>query len=120
MNFPIFYLYRTHKDIFLLTQKIHKNPEKREDNLISFLVKYFSDETNEIIENSMATIVYVHGESYEWNSGSIYDGSILAAHGNVIVVTINFRLGVLGKLDFGMQILVILVMHVMLLYGMDI
>ncbi|KAJ6649750.1 Neuroligin-4, Y-linked [Pseudolycoriella hygida] len=51
-----------------------------------------SDETNEIIENSMATIVYVHGESYEWNSGSIYDGSILAAHGNVIVVTINFRL----------------------------
>ncbi len=59
----------------------------------------------------MATIVYVHGESYEWNSGSIYDGSILAAHGNVIVVTINFRLGVLGKLDFRMQILVI---HVML------
>lgn len=62
----------------------------------------------------MATIVYVHGESYEWNSGSIYDGSILAAHGNVIVVTINFRLGVLGKLDFGMQISV---MHVMLLWN---
>ncbi|KAG4072555.1 hypothetical protein HA402_004644 [Bradysia odoriphaga] len=60
-----------------------------------------SDETNEIIENSMATIVYVHGESYEWNSGSIYDGSILAAHGNVIVVTINFRLGVLGFLKTG-------------------
>lgn len=45
----------------------------------------------------MATIVYVHGESYEWNSGNPYDGSVLAAHGNVIVVTINFRLGVLGK-----------------------
>lgn len=45
----------------------------------------------------MATIVYVHGESYEWNSGNPYDGSILAAHGNVIVVTINFRLGVLGR-----------------------
>lgn len=45
----------------------------------------------------MATIVYVHGESYEWNSGNPYDGSILAAHGNVIVVTINFRLGVLGE-----------------------
>lgn len=46
---------------------------------------------------SLATIVYIHGESYEWNSGNPYDGSILAAHGNVIVVTINFRLGVLGK-----------------------
>lgn len=45
----------------------------------------------------MATVVYVHGESYEWNSGNPYDGSILAAHGNVIVVTINFRLGVLGR-----------------------
>lgn len=79
-----------------------------------FICEIFSDETNEIIENSMATIVYVHGESYEWNSGSIYDGSILAAHGNVIVVTINFRLGVLGKLDFGIQILI---MHVMLSNG---
>lgn len=48
----------------------------------------------------MGTIVYVHGESYEWNSGNPYDGSVLAAHGNIIVVTINFRLGVLGKCFF--------------------
>lgn len=48
-------------------------------------------------DKSLATIVYIHGESFEWNSGNPYDGSILAAHGNVIVVTINFRLGVLGK-----------------------
>lgn len=46
---------------------------------------------------SLATIVYIHGESYEWNSGNLYDGSLLAAHGNIIVVTINFRLGVLGE-----------------------
>lgn len=46
---------------------------------------------------SLATIIYIHGESFEWNSGNPYDGSILAAHGNVIVVTINFRLGILGK-----------------------
>lgn len=48
-------------------------------------------------DRALATIVYIHGESYEWNSGNPYDGSILAAHGNVIVVTINFRLGVLGN-----------------------
>ncbi|EAA01441.5 AGAP002090-PA [Anopheles gambiae str. PEST] len=47
------------------------------------------------------SIVYIHGESYEWNSGNHYDGSTLAMNGNVIVVTINFRLGVLGFLKTG-------------------
>ncbi|XP_076271225.1 neuroligin 2 [Rhynchophorus ferrugineus] len=46
-------------------------------------------------------VVYVHGESYEWNSGNPYDGTVLASSGRVIVVTINFRLGVLGFLKTG-------------------
>ncbi|XP_073941621.1 neuroligin-1-like [Choristoneura fumiferana] len=46
-------------------------------------------------------LVFVHGESYEWSSGNAYDGTTLAAHGNIIVVTINFRLGVLGFLKTG-------------------
>ncbi|XP_053210465.1 neuroligin-4, X-linked-like [Panonychus citri] len=41
-------------------------------------------------------VVFIHGESYEWNSGSVYDGSVLSSFGNLIVVTINYRLGVLG------------------------
>ncbi|XP_042222593.1 neuroligin-2-like [Homarus americanus] len=41
-------------------------------------------------------VVFVHGESYEWGSSSLYDGSVLAALGRVIVVTINYRLGILG------------------------
>ncbi|XP_068229319.1 neuroligin-3-like isoform X2 [Palaemon carinicauda] len=41
-------------------------------------------------------VVFIHGESYEWGSSSIYDGSVLAALGKVIVVTINYRLGILG------------------------
>lgn len=45
----------------------------------------------------LPTILYIHGESYEWNSGNPYDGSVLAGHGKIIVVTINFRLGILGK-----------------------
>lgn len=74
---------------------------------IFFHFFYFTDETGDASTSStsstsssakkLSTIVYIHGESYEWNSGNPYDGSILAAHGNVIVVTINFRLGVLGK-----------------------
>ena len=43
-------------------------------------------------------IVFIHGESYEFGSGNVYDGSILASYGDVIVITLNFRLGVLGKL----------------------
>lgn len=45
-------------------------------------------------------IVFIHGESYEWNSGNPYDGSILASYGDVVVVTLNFRLGVLGMLVY--------------------
>ncbi|CAD7085883.1 unnamed protein product [Hermetia illucens] len=52
-------------------------------------------------DKPIPAILYIHGESYEWNSGNPYDGSVLAAHGNVIVVTINFRLGVLGFLKTG-------------------
>ncbi|XP_074032731.1 neuroligin-4, X-linked isoform X2 [Leptinotarsa decemlineata] len=51
--------------------------------------------------NPLPCLVFVHGESYEWNSGNIYDGSILASTGKIIVVTINFRLGVLGFLKTG-------------------
>ncbi|EDV93359.1 GH19264, partial [Drosophila grimshawi] len=44
-------------------------------------------------------LVFVHGESYEWNSGNPYDGSVLASYGQILVVTINYRLGVLGFLN---------------------
>lgn len=41
--------------------------------------------------------VHLNGFGIGKTSGNPYDGSILAAHGNVIVITINFRLGVLGE-----------------------
>ncbi|XP_025831626.1 neuroligin-1 [Agrilus planipennis] len=44
-------------------------------------------------------VVFIHGESYEWNSGNPYDGSVLASYGSVVVVTINYRLGILGFLN---------------------
>lgn len=60
-------------------------------------ILFFSG-TGEEETNPLPCLVYVHGESYEWNSGNPYDGTMLASVGRVIVVTINFRLGVLGKL----------------------
>lgn len=41
-------------------------------------------------------LVFIHGESFEWNSGNPYDGSVLASYGDMIVVTLNYRLGILG------------------------
>lgn len=46
----------------------------------------------------LPVMVFIHGESYQWNSGNPYDGSVLASVGNVVVVTLNFRLGILGNL----------------------
>ncbi|XP_017099177.2 neuroligin-1 isoform X1 [Drosophila bipectinata] len=59
------------------------------------------DDTNGEPKTKLSTVVFIHGESYDWNSGNPYDGSELAAHGNVIVVTINFRLGIFGFLKTG-------------------
>jgi len=48
------------------------------------------------LEAPYAVMIYVHGESFEWGSGNMYDGSVLASAGHVIVITLNYRLGILG------------------------
>lgn len=44
-------------------------------------------------------MLFIHGGSYMEGAGSMFDASVLAAYGNVIVVTMNYRLGVLGRCD---------------------
>ena len=41
-------------------------------------------------------VLFVHADSYDVGTGNAYDGSVLAAFGQLVVVTFNFRLGVLG------------------------
>jgi len=41
-------------------------------------------------------VVFIHGDSYDYGTGNAYDGSVMAAFGQVVVVTLNYRLGVLG------------------------
>jgi carboxylesterase type B len=48
-------------------------------------------------QQSLPVLLFVHGYSYEAGTGNAYDGSVLAAFGRVIVITMNYRLGVLGK-----------------------
>ena len=48
-------------------------------------------------------LVWLHGGAFSWGAGSeaTYDGGPLAARGDVVVVTINYRLGALGYLYLG-------------------
>ncbi|MBP7705598.1 MAG: carboxylesterase/lipase family protein [Caulobacter sp.] len=48
-------------------------------------------------------MVYIHGGAYSTGSGSspLYDGTRMARRGDVVVVTLNHRLGPLGYLSLG-------------------
>ena len=48
------------------------------------------------MEDLLPVVVFVHGDDFEFGTGNAYDGSVLAAYGHVIVITINYRVGVLG------------------------
>ena len=39
----------------------------------------------------LPVMLFVHGESYSWGSGNLYDGRVLASYGRVVVVTLNYR-----------------------------
>ncbi|KAK2587219.1 hypothetical protein KPH14_002959 [Odynerus spinipes] len=49
----------------------------------------------------LPVLLLIHGDSYSWGAGNSFDGTSLAAHGRLIVVSINFRIGVLGFLKTG-------------------
>lgn len=48
-----------------------------------------------------AVMIWIHGGDFQSGSSNPYIGSVLASYGNIIVVTINYRLGVFGFLSTG-------------------
>nr|XP_034313487.1 cholinesterase-like [Crassostrea gigas]XP_034313488.1 cholinesterase-like [Crassostrea gigas] len=55
---------------------------------------------NEVsFSNNKAVMVWIHGGGFAFGSGGTYDGSLLSLIGDVIVVTINYRLGIFGFLQ---------------------
>ncbi len=44
-------------------------------------------------------MVWIHGGAFVTGSGNLYDGTHLAQAGDIVVVTINYRLGVFGFVD---------------------
>jgi carboxylesterase type B len=53
------------------------------------------------VEETLPVMVWIHGGGYVGGGAVTYDGSGLAKVGNVVVVTINYRLGLDGFLSFG-------------------
>ncbi|ESO93224.1 hypothetical protein LOTGIDRAFT_63955, partial [Lottia gigantea] len=51
------------------------------------------------VSASRAVMLYIHGGGYTQGQGHSQDGSLLALTGDVIVITINYRLDVLGFLS---------------------
>lgn len=48
-------------------------------------------------DSPMPVLVFIHGSDYGWGSGNTINGSILAASGQIVVVTVNYRLDVYGR-----------------------
>uniref|UniRef100_A0A3P8ZBX3 Carboxylesterase type B domain-containing protein n=1 Tax=Esox lucius TaxID=8010 RepID=A0A3P8ZBX3_ESOLU len=62
------------------------------------------DEDEDIRDTGAKPVmVYIPGGSYMEGTGNMIDGSVLASYGNVIVITLNYRVGVLGFLSTGDQ-----------------
>ncbi|XP_013421584.1 carboxylesterase 5A [Lingula anatina] len=50
---------------------------------------------------ALAVMVYIHGGSWEWGTGMNFDGTNMALLGDVIIVTINYRLALFGLFSTG-------------------
>jgi len=71
-------------------------PSTTEDCL--FLNIYVPGGTDGLSEHAgeLPVMIWLHGGGFSFGNGAAYDSTPLAQGGNVIVVTINYRLGALG------------------------
>ncbi|XP_034032703.1 fatty acyl-CoA hydrolase precursor, medium chain [Thalassophryne amazonica] len=56
---------------------------------------------NKAPDAKLPVMVWIHGGGFTFGSASMYDGSALAAYQEVVVVLIQYRLGLLGFLSTG-------------------
>lgn len=49
------------------------------------------------MEAPYGVVVWAGGPTHEWGAASALDGAVLAARAHLLVVTINYRLGLLGR-----------------------
>uniref|UniRef100_A0A7N6AJR3 Carboxylic ester hydrolase n=1 Tax=Anabas testudineus TaxID=64144 RepID=A0A7N6AJR3_ANATE len=88
------------QDMLDLAEKLHLSvviPDISEDCLY---VNIYTP-ANRAHDAKLPVMVWIHGGGYTMGSASIYDGSALAAYQDVVVVLIQYRLGLLGFLSTG-------------------
>ncbi|XP_078694225.1 neuroligin-4, X-linked-like isoform X3 [Branchiostoma floridae x Branchiostoma belcheri] len=73
---------------------------RSEDCLFLNIYSPVSRDTNQPMQNR-TVMVFIHGGWWSSGTGAMYDGTVLASYGKVIVVTFNYRLGVFGFLSTG-------------------
>jgi para-nitrobenzyl esterase len=56
--------------------------------------------TPAVVDRPLPVLFFIHGGAFVTGGGADYDGAFLAAHGPAVIVTINYRLGPLGFLQF--------------------
>ncbi|XP_045161076.2 cholinesterase 1-like [Mercenaria mercenaria] len=77
---------------------LSNQPEEKTSEDCLFLNIYVSRQESDQ-RSGHAVMFFIHGGGFTMGSGTMYDGGVLSSVGNVIVVTINYRLGLLGFLD---------------------
>lgn len=60
---------------------------------------YLNIFTPALDDKKRPVLLWIHGGAFILGSANIYDGSHLANHGDIVVVTVNYRLGVVGFVD---------------------
>ena len=66
---------------------------KKEDNCLSLNIW-----TPALDDKKRPVMFYIHGGALETGNGALYNGQFLSKRGDIVVVTINYRLGALGFL----------------------
>ncbi|XP_045212410.2 carboxylesterase 5A-like [Mercenaria mercenaria] len=75
----------------------HQPEEKTSEDCLFLNIYVPRQESDQ--RSGHAVMFFIHGGGFSMGSGTMYDGGVLSSVGNVIVVTINYRLGLLGFLD---------------------
>ncbi|XP_028042434.1 neuroligin-1-like isoform X1 [Bombyx mandarina] len=55
------------------------------------------------VEAPYAVVMWLGAPSHEWGSANTLDGAVLAARAHLLVITINYRIGLLGYLTTGID-----------------
>jgi acetyl esterase/lipase len=82
--------------------QLYSDPQANEDCLYLNVYVPYNSYVKAVLQNNRASklpiYIWIHGGGFSKGSAKDYDGSMLAAISNVIVVTIQFRLGAFGFL----------------------